>query len=61
MSHATTAPQNHLSGHIGGWATYFVVGKEMLDGQRQRADDISACARLAHDVLAQKRLEENLC
>ena len=27
----------------------------MLDGQRQRIDDISAYVRPAHDVLAQKK------
>ena len=51
--------QNHLSGHLGGWAMPWLA-EEMLDGQHQRVD-ISAHARTGHKGLLQKRLEEDLC
>ena len=50
--------QNHPSGHFGEWATAWSA-EEMLDGQYQRLD-ISVHVRIAHKVLLQKRLEENL-
>ena len=46
-------PQNHPSGHHGGWATLWSA-EEMLDRHHQRMD------LLAHALL-QKRLEEDLC
>ena len=45
-------PQNHLSGHIGGWAMPWSA-EEMLDGQHQRVN-IPAHARTAHKVLPRK-------
>ena len=51
--------QNHLPGHLGGWATPWST-EEMLDGQHQRVD-ISTHARTAHKGLLQKGLEEDLC
>ena len=52
-------PQNHPSGHVGGWTTTWAA-EEMLGGQHQRVD-IPAYARTAHKGLLQKRLEEDLC
>ena len=48
-------PQNHPSGHLGGWATPWSA-EEMVDGQHQRVD-IPAHAIAANKGLLQKRLE----
>ena len=52
-------PQNHPSGHLGGWATPWSAD-EMLDGQHQRMDT-SAHASIDHKGLLQKRPEKDLC
>ena len=51
--------QNHTSGHLGGWAMLWSV-EEMLDRQHQRID-VTAYAKIAHDSLMQKGLEEDPC
>ena len=51
--------QNHLSGHLVGWATPWSV-EVMLNGQHQRVD-ISAHAWTAHTGLLQKRPHEHVC
>ena len=51
--------QNHLSGHLAGWATPWSA-QELLDGQHQLAD-IPARARAIHKGLLPRRLEENVC
>ena len=49
--------QNHPSGHLGGWATLWKAEK-MLDGQHPKVE-IHTHARIAHNGLPRKRLEEN--
>ena len=57
MVQACHAPRQSLqhfpSENLRGWATPWSV-KEMLDGQRERAE-VPACARTAHDDFPQKK------
>ena len=59
LSNTTISPSIHPSGRLGGWATPRSA-EEMLDGQCRRVD-VPAYVRTAHDVLPQKRLEDDLC
>ena len=60
MSHATTASPKHPSGHLSRREGDAVVGRGMLDGQRQRLQTLSK-PELLTKASCKERLEEDHC